>query len=131
MSHSNSHQQDIANPGAIGRSRNYPDRKKRTFIRVLRTEKQKDWATYRLKQKKTLKACKTAFNTYVSNMVNNETGNKKIFSYIKSRRCESNGVSPLMKDGIRRGESKTKAEIFNIKFSSIFNIHYGEHHKLP
>ena len=95
-------------------------RKKRAFNRARRTGRQKDWDTYRHKQKETQKACKSACNTYINDMVNNDTGNKKLYSYIKSRRCESNGVSPLMKDGTLHGDSKTKAELLNSQFSSVF-----------
>ena len=83
-------------------------RKKRAFNRARRTGRQKDLDTYRHKQKETQKACKSACNTYINDMVNNDTGNKKLYSYIKSRRCESNGVSPLMKDVTLHGDSKRK-----------------------
>ena len=43
-------------------------------------------------------------------------------SFIKSKRCESTGVSPLKdSDGKTYSDSETKANIVNKQFSSVFN----------
>ena len=114
--HQSCHHRGIVNPGITDPSVGNPG--VQSVHRARRTGRQKDWDIYRHKQNETQKACKSACNTYIN--VNNNTGNKKLYSYIKSRRCESNGVSPLMKDETLHGDSKTKAELLNSQFSSGF-----------
>jgi hypothetical protein len=47
---------------------------------------------------------------------------KRFWSFIKSKRCESTGVSPLKdSDGKTYSDSETKANILNKQFSSVFN----------
>jgi hypothetical protein len=88
MSHPNLHQQDIANSGAIGRSgkKNEPS--------TGHTEQGNRTWTFTDSSRKRHKQPVKPLSTHMLDMVNNGTGNEKSFSYMKSRRCESNGVSP-------------------------------------
>ena len=63
-----------------------------------------------------------AHNTYVNNIIaSDESGSdKRFFTYVKSRRCDSSGVSPLNHNGVSHSSSKQKAEILNNQFSSVF-----------
>ncbi|XP_072039397.1 uncharacterized protein [Amphiura filiformis] len=45
---------------------------------------------------------------------------KKLWSFIKSNRCENSGVAPLMKDGLLQSDSVVKANMLNDQFVSVF-----------
>ena len=46
---------------------------------------------------------------------------QRFWSYISSRRCDNNGVAPLRNtDGLIYSDAKSKADILNNQFSSVF-----------
>ena len=46
---------------------------------------------------------------------------KRFWSYISSRKCDNNGVAPLRNtDGLIYSDAKSKADILNNQFSSVF-----------
>ena len=54
-------------------------------------------------------------------MLSEDHDNPKVFwQYIKSRKKDNFGVSPLRKDGLTYNSSKQKADILNDQFSSVF-----------
>ena len=98
-------------------------RKKRAYDRAKRTNRQEDWHKFKVLTCKSRKACKSAYNNYVQKCVNpGETNNpKKLFSFIKSRKCENDGVAPLRDKGKIHINDKEKANILNAQFSSVFS----------
>ncbi|XP_062605203.1 uncharacterized protein LOC134266991 [Saccostrea cucullata] len=65
--------------------------------------------------------CRQAYNKHISDMLSDDTGGKKKFwSFIKSRRTDMCGVSPLKKDGLTHNDSATKADVLNRQFASVF-----------
>ena len=46
---------------------------------------------------------------------------KPLWCYIKSKRQDGNGVSPLKENGQLHSDSRRKAEILNNQFCSVFN----------
>ena len=46
---------------------------------------------------------------------------KRFWSFIKSKRCDNNGVAPLTVNGISHVDEKTKADILNRQFASVFS----------
>ena len=66
--------------------------------------------------------CRETYISYVNNMfADDSTGNSKRFwSFIKGKRCDSTGISPLMNDGILQCNSHIKAEVLNDQFVSVF-----------
>ena len=55
-------------------------------------------------------------------MVSDESNSKKLYSFVKDKKCDSSGVAPLKKDGIPHSDASTKSEILNGQFSSAFTI---------
>lgn len=61
------------------------------------------------------------FNNYISNILEDDRYNKSRFwSFIKSKKSENSGVSPLKKEGILHSDCKTKANILNDQFVFAF-----------
>jgi hypothetical protein len=48
------------------------------------------------------------------------TSSKKLYSFIKSKKCDGSGVAPLKKDGKTYTDASEKAELLNEQFSSVF-----------
>ena len=45
---------------------------------------------------------------------------KKLFSFLKNSRCDQQGIPPLKHDNILYSDTKTKANLFNQQFNSVF-----------
>lgn len=100
-------------------------RKQRLYNRAKRSGKERDWSCYNNLKKQQKLECRKAHNNYVSNIVCPEINAKpkKFWSYIKSKRCDAVGVSSLRADdGITYTDSKSKANILNKQFESVFSI---------
>ena len=54
-------------------------------------------------------------------MVSQDSGNKKLFTFIKNKNCENSGIAPLKENGNLYGDPKTKAKLLNSQFSSVFS----------
>ena len=61
-----------------------------------------------------------AYNNYVCDMVNDASNCKKLYSFVKDKKCDSPGVAPLKKDGTTNNDATTKSEILNGQFLSAF-----------
>ena len=97
-------------------------RKKKSFKKASLSSKHRRY--YQQLKKKTQNACRIAYNNYVTNIITPEsTSNpKRFWSFITSKRKESSGVAPLKSsDGHIHSDPKTKANILNNQFSSVFN----------
>ena len=53
-------------------------------------------------------------------MVSDGSNKKKLYSFVKNKKCDSSGVASLKKDGNTVGDAKGKAEVLNSQFSSVF-----------
>ena len=62
-------------------------------------------------------------NDYIESMICSEFSSKpkKFYSFIKGRKTEDFGVSPLKQDGILHSDPKVKASILNKQFTSVFS----------
>ena len=98
-------------------------RKKRAFNRAKRTNRPEDWYKFKVLTTKSRKTCRAAYNNYVAKCVNPGVNSnpKKLFSFIKSRKCENDGVAPLRDKGQIHINDKEKADILNRQFSSVFS----------
>ena len=97
-------------------------RKKRAYLQARRTKTKYDRSRYQKLKKQMQHDCRAVYNDYVCNMISDDdSGNsKKFWSFIKSKRCDSIGVSPLMKDGTLQSDSSVKANMLNEQFVSVF-----------
>ncbi|XP_062578982.1 uncharacterized protein LOC134240892 [Saccostrea cucullata] len=94
--------------------------KRRAYNTYKRSGKDKDRQRYRPLQKSTQHECKSAYNSYVSDMVQEDSNSKKLYSFIKSKKCDSAGIAPLLSDGNLHGDPETIASLLNQQFSSVF-----------
>ena len=53
-------------------------------------------------------------------MVNDRGNKKKLYSFVKSKKCDSSGVALLKKDGHTVENARGKAEALNSQFSSVY-----------
>ena len=97
-------------------------RKKRAYNRAKRTHSLIDWANFRDLLKKSRKECRDAYNHHVRQCVSpDRKGNtKKLFSFIKSKKCENMGISPLRHNGKIYVDDRERANILNNQFASVF-----------
>ena len=72
-------------------------RKKRAYNKLKRTKLDYDWLKYQEAAKRSRKACKNTFNTYVQLSVSPDlkSNPKKFFSFIKNKQNKNIGVTPL------------------------------------
>ena len=97
--------------------------KKRLFNRAKKRNNVESWAKYRRHKRETQKTIKKAQWSYVENILveSFETKNTKPFwKYIKSKRQDNLGVSPIKSGGTLYSDGKTKAELINKQFESVF-----------
>ena len=94
-------------------------RKARAYKKARKSKFPADWVKYKTLKTQMKKACRTAHDEYVHDLVTEDHA-KKLYTFIKSKKCDSSGVAPLKKDGITHVEAQAKAEILNEQFSSVF-----------
>ena len=99
--------------------------KKRAYNKARSSKKHRDIERYKRLKVAARLACKRAHNNYIKDIVSpdSQTNPKKFWSFIKSKRNDNSGVSPLKdpSSGITYSDSGKKADILNNKFSSVFN----------
>ena len=95
-------------------------RKRRVFVKAKHSCSDSDSQRYNKFQKEFQYECKKAYNGYVNDIVTSDKNSKKLYTFVKGKRCESSGASPLKKDGIAHSDPKTKATILNDQFCGVF-----------
>lgn len=94
-------------------------RKKKAFNRAKLSKKPSDWDYYKSLKKQTQLECRKTYNTFINKIVSDDNKNK-FWKYIKSKRQDNTGVSPLLSNGISHNNNTAKANILNDQFSSVF-----------
>ena len=100
-------------------------KKKRQRKKARKSGKERDWSRYRSLLKLQKQECRRAYNSYVQNVISEELKNKprKFWQFIKSKKCDSVGVSPLRSDnGLTYTDSRLKANILIGAFKPAFNV---------
>ena len=95
-------------------------RKARLYKHV---KKSNQWNTFKAFQKACKKEFKKAEINHINNVIqkgHNENNSKPFWHYVKSRRQDSVGVSPLKKMGQLVSDSKEKAQLLVEQFQSVF-----------
>ena len=86
-------------------------------------KKSNQWGSFKAFQKTCKKAFKKAEINHINNVIQkglNENNSKPFLRYVKSRRQDNVGVSPLKKMGQLVNDSKEKAQILVEQFQSVF-----------
>ena len=96
--------------------------KKRAFKQAKKSKKVNNWDRYKRLKKEYQAQCWRAHDSYVANLLSDNPSNnqKRFYSYVKSKRCDNSRVAPLRREGRTHADPKTKAEILNDQFSSVF-----------
>ena len=102
-------------------------RKARAYRKARRTNKERDWLRFRRLKKESQKQCRNSYNKYIYDIVHSNPGerNKKLGALIKSKRTDQMGVAPLKDNGLLHADPKTKANILNWQFTSVFSVDDG------
>ena len=101
-------------------------RKKVRRYRVFkRTKNHNDWIKFQEEAKKARKTCNENYNAYVKrNFTENDDdkNSKKFYSFIKAKRSDIVGVSPLIdSDGVTQCDDNIISEILSDQFASVFS----------
>ena len=105
-------------------------KKQRLFNLARRTHKRHHWEKYKSHKRSTLKALRRARWSYIDNILQlslDSKDPKPFWRFIKSQRQDSVGVSALKHEGRLYSDSKTKAELLNSQFKSVFTREDTEH----
>ena len=80
------------------------------------------WNTYKNIKRETQRTCRQTHQKYLSNLFSDDRSNKKLWSYIKSRRSENVGISELKnKNNIPTNDPVKKANLIHEQFDSVFS----------
>jgi len=102
--------------------------KQRLYKKAKNTRLHTDWAKFKAKQVAVKNLLAQAHEDHLSSLLNFDNNDererisvtKKFWSYVKSKRRDISGVSPLIKDNKEVTDSKGKAEILNDQYDSVF-----------
>ena len=89
-------------------------KKESLYSKAKRTNKADLWAKYKLSKRQTQR-----LKNKLSESLE-QKNSKPLWRYIKSKRQDGNGVSPLKENGQLHSDSRRKAEILNKQFCSVF-----------
>jgi hypothetical protein len=98
-------------------------RKQKAHRKARTTKKKRDRDRYRRLQQEVRFMIRESNDQYMAEVVSeNQQGNRKRFwSYVKGKRQENTGVSPLKdSEGYIKSDSRSKAEILNHQFHSVY-----------
>ena len=111
------------NPWMNTKTRRLARQKNRAFIKASTTKNTKDRTRYKKLKSACQRSIREAHDTYVHDIIGQSAKDnpKRFWSYIKGKKQESSGVSPLRNaDGIIHSEADVKANILNKQFVSVF-----------
>ena len=98
-------------------------RKQRAHRKACNSNRPQDWSRLRKLVKNQRVECRNAYYNYIRDIISPDLHQrpKRFWSYISSRKCDNNGVAPLRNtDGLIYSDAKSKADILNNQFSSVF-----------
>lgn len=98
-------------------------RKQRAYNKARRTCLASDWEQFRRLKYDSQRECRKAYQNFVHETICPELKNnpKKFWSFIKNKKCDNNGVAPLLSNGVTHIDNRVKANILNKQFSSVFS----------
>ena len=109
-------------------------KKQRLFNKAKRSSKSRDWSAYKSFKKDTSKALRRAHWQYVNNILLEglqSKDSKPFWRYVKSKRQDTIGVTPLKSGGNLHSGSRSKATILNEQFKSVFTPPQDKHSDIP
>ena len=97
-------------------------RRNRAHAKAKRSRSGRDWDHFRELRRKAQKSLRKSYHDYIGKILDPEedTGGKRLWSFLKARRQEHSGVATLKSaTGLVRS-SRDKAQVLNNQFSSVF-----------
>ena len=95
--------------------------KQRWFNKCKHNNSERIHKKYKEIKKYTQKICRNAHFNYVQNLISTDTNNKKLYSYIKSKKQENTGIADIQHGNNLIQDPKTKANLFNDHFCQVFS----------
>ena len=96
-------------------------RKQRAFKHARLTNNPHDWSTYQDLKRLSQWECRSAFNRYVSSLIDeNNNATKRLWSFIKNRKQDRTGINALDHCETTYTDPSSKANILAEYFSSLF-----------
>ena len=97
-------------------------RKNRWFKKMKQTKSTKVRKIYNKVKAECQKTCRQALNSYLNDLFTNDTTNKKLWTYIKSKRQENVGIGDIKNSkNIPTRDPVKRAEIIHDQFDSVFS----------
>ena len=127
-------------PWVTQRIKKILNKRKRAYKKARETSQEKDWESYRILQKNLRKEIKLAHDAYLENIfdnADNNSRNKRLWSYVKSLKREKVGIAALQEKDMIFTEGEDKAKALSNQFRKVFtvedltNIPHVEGEKLP
>jgi hypothetical protein len=112
-------------PWITNKTKRMTRKKQRLFNRAKKTGREHHWAQYRSFKKATTKALNKARWDYINGILQTslDEGNSKPFwRYVYSQKNDRTGVAPLRDGSGLVCDSRSKAEILNNQFTSVFTV---------
>ena len=113
----------FTHPWISTKTRHLSRRKARAYRKAKNTNNMKDWCKYKSLKAETQREMRRAHQAYIQDTVNQDltANSKRFYSYVKSKKQETTGISPLLnQDGFLHSRSTSKAEILNHQFQSVY-----------
>ena len=117
----------FTHPWISTKTRRLSRRKVRAYRKEKSTTNKKDWIKYKSLTNETQREMRRAHQVYIQDTVTQDltSNSKRFYSYVKSKRQETTGMSPLLnQDGFLHCHSTSKAEILNQQFQSVYTKQY-------
>ena len=128
-------------PWITRRCRSLIHKKQKFYNRAVRSNSDYDWKKFAEIRLETQRECRSASRTNISRNISDDESrnNKFLYRYVKAKRTDNNGVSPLVENGVTHVHPKDKANSLNRQFSSVFspvsnhtpNLGPSEHPTMP
>ena len=97
-------------------------KKNRWFKKAKSSDSPHIWNTYKKIKSQTQRTCRKTHETYLNSLFSDDKNNKKLWSYIKSKRSENVGISELKnKNNIPTNDPVKKADLIHEQFDSVFS----------
>ena len=98
-------------------------RKARAYTKAKLTNSDRDWRRFRKLKKQAQTACRQASDSYLQDIITSEHGGgRRLGAIVKAKRCDQTGVAPLKEGDQMFSDPKSKADLLNKQFASVFTI---------
>ena len=97
-------------------------KKERWYSKAKKLNNVTTWKTYKKIKSQCQNACRQTHNQYLDSIFADDTSNKKLFAYVKSRKQENVGIPDLKSErGLPIRDPKLKADLIHKQFDSVFS----------